>query len=142
MALKFQNQTVDDSQIQIEITPLIDVVFLLLIFFMVSTTFKAESKLVVELPKATLEQESTIEPLLTLSLDRNGILEYRGNVLTLEELGDALTALTKGDKQRPILVRADKEVAHGYVVAVIDRARESGFNKISIATRIDHHQDK
>lgn len=120
---------------EIDLTPLIDVVFLLLIFFMVSTTFKAESKLLVELPQASQRPPTEVEPLITLSLDKSGILEYKGNVFTASELADALKTLSGNDADKPVLIRADHEVQHGVVVSVLDTLRQSGFTSVSIATR-------
>ena len=134
--MKFRDTPLlDDSQI--DITPLIDIVFLLLIFFMVSTTFKAESKISVELPKASNNTETPIEPLVELSLDSNGIIEYKGNIIALESLGEILTTITEGNKDKPIMIRADRNVTHGVVVGVIDQTRKSGFGRISIATKVD-----
>ena len=132
--MNFSNKAKQDDTV-VDLTPLIDVVFLLLIFFMVSTTFKAESKIVVDLPTSSDRSTSAIESVVELSLDRNGIIEYKGSILTIDELGDVLAAVTQGDKAKPILVRADQDVTHGTVVRVIDKARQNGFDRISVATR-------
>ena len=125
-----------DNDIQVEITPLIDIVFLLLIFFMVSTTFKAESKLSVELPQSSSQQERSVEQLIVLSLDASGVIEFKGNIITPEELVEVLGTLTDGDKERPVLVRADKDVTHGLVISVIDRIKRAGFRSISVGTKV------
>ena len=121
---------------EINLTPLIDVVFLLLIFFMVSTTFKDESRLRVQLPRAQGESVSAAE------LDPIRILIDRSGALFLQEqplpdsatLAQALTALRGAHRPPPLLIEADAQTPHEAVMGALDAAGQSGFVRIAFAT--------
>ncbi|MDX2470412.1 MAG: biopolymer transporter ExbD [SAR324 cluster bacterium] len=123
----------EPKKIAIEMTPLIDVVFLLLIFFMVSTTFKTESGIKLKLPKAKTGGVATAITPIEVSLNSRhqvfiGKEKIAGNQLLtkLKELN------ASGPK--PLLIRADGTAQHKAVVFIMDVATEAGIEKISIAT--------
>ena len=127
-----------DERVDINLTPLIDVVFLLLIFFMVSTTFDRHAKLKVELPEASAkkEQQQVDEPVV-LSIDAEGnyfINDRQVVNTTLETLKTALQKSVADRKEVSLVLRADAKTPHQSVVRAMDAASQLGLTRLSIAT--------
>ncbi|GAA3934802.1 biopolymer transporter ExbD [Litoribacillus peritrichatus] len=127
------------EEVSIDLTPLIDVVFLLLIFFMVSTTFTKETHLEIDLPESSTEATTSenIE-LLEIVVSSNGSYSLNGKSLInnqLDTLKQALKKESKGDTKLPMVITADASVAHEYVVRAMDAAGQLGFTKLSITTK-------
>ena len=119
-------------------TPLIDVVFLLLIFFMVSTTFIGESRLSIDLPEASGEDINIVREQIEVSITRQGDFAINGTALidtSLEALKDALRQASNGDNSMPLIIIADAATPHQSVVMAMDAAGQSGFVHLSIATK-------
>ncbi len=129
-----------EENVEVNLTPLIDVVFLLLIFFMVSTTFDRHATLKVSLPESTVKATQQQEEPLVLSIDAKGnyFLNDRQIVnQTLDTLKQALKR-TIGDegmiKETALVLRADANTPHQSVVRAMDAASQLGMTKLSIAT--------
>lgn len=125
------------EELGIDLTPLIDVVFLLLIFFMVSTTFDRHANLKVQLPEASNKAQVNSEEQLVLSIDAKGkyFVNQRQLVNTqLETLKTAIQQTLGERKDVAILLRADAETPHQAVVRAMDAAAQLGLTRISIAT--------
>ncbi len=121
---------------QVNITSLIDVVLLLLIFFMISTTFVTQPGIRINLPKAAAKVNNVTQESNTIVITAdNTILINRQKIRDIEELRTILVNLRKEQQGDLIVVKADESVAHGIVVGVMDIAKTSGFSKIAIATR-------
>jgi len=118
----------------VDITPLVDVVFLMLIFFMVSTTFNVSSSLKLELPtsKATAEQKEVKQ--VTISINADGALFVKDEPVSDGELRKRVLNASQGDPNMRIVLRADAETHHKRVVFVLDVLRELGMSKVGIAT--------
>ncbi len=126
------------SDMDVNITPLIDVVFLLLIFFMVSTTFERESELRIVLPEASEEQLQAREDIILVSIDASEQVHIGDEALAGTDLATISAALEQqaralGDV--PIVIRADAAVSHQAVIKVMDAARQAGMVNITFATR-------
>lgn len=121
----------------IDLTPLIDVVFLLLIFFMVTTTFNRQSALKVDLPEAAAEPTEIPDSTLELVIDSRGRYFVNGRPL-VNTRRDTLVAAYR--KARPegsdpgLIIRADGRSPHQSVVTAMDAAAEVGLTRLSIAT--------
>lgn len=125
---------------EINLTPLIDVVFLLLIFFMVSTTFLRESNLEVSLPEASGEPEAAAEQPLELTINRQGSFFLDGKALVnaqMDTVRRALEQATAGRAEAGLVVRADARTPHQAVVTALDAAGRAGIEKVAIATTPD-----
>lgn len=121
---------------QVNITSLIDVVLLLLIFFMISTTFVTQPGIRVNLPKAKSRTKDIAQELNTVIITaENTIFINRQKVSGMEELRNVFVELRQEYQGDLIVVKADENVAHGLVVGVMDIAKSSGFSRIAIATR-------
>ncbi len=134
--MKFKRQR--SQEVGVDLTPLIDVVFLLLIFFMVSTTFTRESHLEVELPQASAEARAETE-VREIDVVINAEGQYILNDRTLvnnrrETLERAVRELSEGDNSLPYVITADARTPHEFVVRAMDVAGRLGFAKLSITT--------
>jgi biopolymer transport protein ExbD len=118
----------------LDLTPMVDVVFLLIIFFMVSTTFiTLESGLPVDLPQArTAEAQSTDIP--TVTVTREQVIFLAGAEVSEAELVALLRAQLEASGQGAVVFRADQAVPHGMAVRVMDLIKQSGAQRIQIAT--------
>lgn len=117
----------------VELTPLIDVVFLLLIFFMVSTTFKRESVLAVELPEAQGAPRELAAAEIMVRVGASGIVAVNDERLPDGEVGTVAGALARASGAR-VVVAADAAARHDAVVRVLDAAGRSGLTEVRIVT--------
>ena len=116
---------------QINLAPLIDIIFLLLIFFMLSTSFTFQSGIHVKLPKAVTSDTIKQENLIIVITNEN-VIYLNNKIVTLEELQDAL--LKSKSSKRPILIKSDRRASMGRIVDVWDLCRKLGIERINIAT--------
>ena len=126
-----------DERVDVNLTPLIDVVFLLLIFFMVSTTFDRHAKLKVELPEANAKPTQQQQEPIVVSIDAKGnyFINERQVVNTkLETLKIALRKTVADKEDVTLVLRADARTPHQAVVRAMDAASQLGLTKLSIAT--------
>jgi biopolymer transport protein ExbD len=134
--VKFRRQRVDEEGVNL--TPLIDVVFLLLIFFMVSTTFTKETHLSVDLPEAVGQPSKENPKQIEILIAADGSYSVNGQALVnnkLETLKSAIDKLSEGDKKIPMVITADAKTPHQSVVEAMDAAGQLGFTHLSITTR-------
>lgn len=134
--MKFQRTL--KSEVNIDLTSLIDVVFLLLIFFMVSTTFTRETNLLVNLPEANGQIAEDVALRIEVLISRNGSYSVNGQALAntqVETLVQAIEELSAGDNTVPITITADADTTHQSVVTAMDAVAHLGFSRLSITTR-------
>ena len=128
----------DNNAPRLNMTSLIDVVFLLLIFFMVTTTFEKQAKLKIELPEATEKAQAQVQQRIVISINQKGVIYLNNNELLnsqYETISSGLKRMMDGEEKKPsIIVRADANVAHKYVVTVMDVLADLEITSISIAT--------
>lgn len=126
------------EDVSIDLTSLIDVVFLLLIFFMVSTTFEQPAALKVDLPEASaVERQPEIPRRLELVIAADGRMYLNDQELVddrVETIKAAFAQQAGDDRSLPLILRADRETPHHFVVTVMDVAAQLGFVNLSIAT--------
>lgn len=134
--MKFRKRQPD--VVSLDMTPLIDAVFLLLIFFAVATTFSKETRLGLDLPEAKGQQAQSARNALEVSVSESGEYAVNGQVLVdtrRETLREAIAAAARERKDLPFFVSADAKATHQSVVTIMDVAGELGFVNISIVTR-------
>ena len=123
---------------EVNLTSMIDVVFLLLIFFMVSTSFVKQSQLSIRLPQA--DNENIVEEVpefIDLMITEQGTYLVNGRELINnkpETIRNALQKISGGDTSLPITISADANARHQYVITAMDVAGKLGFVQINIAT--------
>ncbi len=121
----------------VNLTPLIDVVFILLLFFMVSTTFQRESEINIELPEASTEPVEEREEVLELVIDAQGhyfIDEQQVVNTELETLKQALQKSLGERSEIPVVIRADRQTPYESVVRAMDAISQLGLVQMSLAT--------
>lgn len=124
-----------DEEIGISLTSLIDVIFLLLIFFMVATTLIDPSRrLDVQLPEAKSASAETKSSPVTIEMNHGGEVALNGQAVDLNVLEGRLKALGQ-EGRKTAIVRADKRLDYGRVVRVLGFCRAAGFQDIGIAVK-------
>lgn len=134
--MKFRRQR--REEVGINLTPLIDVVFLLLIFFMVSTTFNRETQLSIDLPEAEGKAVEATEEQIEILIDESGRYRINGKGLVdnrMRTLQAAIYKISAGDTTLPMIITADAQASHQDVVRAMDAAGQMGFVHLSITTR-------
>lgn len=131
-------QRLQREEPDINLTPLIDVVFLLLIFFMVSTTFDHESQISIELPQAKATSKQDHKHSLEVIIDAKGqfyVNDHRLINTQIDTLKRAIRDAVSGRKNLVFVISADANTPHQAVVTAMDAARQVGITHLSIATR-------
>ncbi|MBW1850145.1 MAG: biopolymer transporter ExbD [Deltaproteobacteria bacterium] len=117
------------------ITPLIDIVFLLLIFFMVTSHFHVASGVPIRLPKVTQNTYEKKRHEIILAIDKMGRIYLKREKVELKELGVKLRDIVEKGDLIQLILQADKDVKHGKVVQVMDLAKSAGIPSIVIAAQ-------
>ena len=128
----------------LEMTPLIDVVFLLLIFFMLATTFDERSAFKIDLPKSTVAKtkETLKEVQVLVDKDKNIYLSYTENnksqqeKLELSNFVSAVSVKLNNSQSKDVMISADKTIDYGFIVEIMSLLKESGASAINIDTAI------
>lgn len=139
--MKFQRQK--REEVSVNLTPLIDVVFLLLIFFMVSTTFTNEAHLEVDLPEVSETEVSNLpEDLIDIIITADGNFSVNDQPLINAQASTLRNALIKilgvsanAEEKPPLAITADAKTPHQSVVTAMDVAGKLGFTKLSMTTQ-------
>ncbi len=130
--MKFKRYTkVLTSLEQINLTPLIDVVLLMLIFFILSSSLASQSGINVKLPKA-ITSDAIKEENLTITVTSENVIYLDNKIITFKELRRELKKNI--NQSRPVLIKADRRSSMGRIVDIWDLCRELGIEKINIAT--------
>ena len=122
------------AEIAINLAPLIDVIFLLVIFFAVSTTFLETSGLQLELPESSSTAKREVED-VTVFLGADGELSFGDEQVDEEQLKERLRAAMDETDRKVVVLRADTHTEHGEVVEIMDLIRDSGAEGLTIAAR-------
>ncbi len=132
--MNFRKRKVEEMDVNM--TPLIDVVFLLLIFFMVSTTFDRQSELNIELPQASGEINESKAQEIEIFIDSRGRFSINDNQLMNNQTDTLLRVLREtagSDKDPRIIINADKNATHQTVMTAMDASRQAGFLHITFS---------
>ena len=127
----------EEDRLDVNITPLIDVVFLLLIFFMVTTTFNQQAELRVDLPEASSEEQSLEVVPIEITIDPSGTYYVNGQSLVNNQantLYQSLQKIVANDKEKTVIIRADASTPHQAVVTAMDAVKRVGLANLRIAT--------
>ena len=132
------------QEVEVNLTPLIDVVFLLLIFFMVSTTFTKETHLSIDLPESSSQSNRVADLQIEILITREGDFEINGVALANREqrtLRAAIGKISEGDTAIPMVITADSATPHQSVITALDVAGQLGFSRLSITTTLTDSAD-
>ena len=135
MARKLQGN--DAKNNELNLTPLIDAVFLLLVFFMVTSVFVQATQLKVELPIAANYDKIDQEKKLNLLISAEGQLEFNSQLVSMGQLASVLEDERLRSGSSTLIVTADAQTPHGYVLDAMEMAVMAGVSKIDLETGED-----
>ena len=120
----------------VDMTPMIDIVFQLIVFFLVSTTFAVVAGIKLNLPQSTAAEGTSVQG-ITIFADKNGVMFFNDTEVSMETLGEQLVTFDTGKTKKeefPVSLEADEEVTNGTIVRIFDVIRESGYSVINLRT--------
>ena len=121
----------DDGMNEINVTPLVDVMLVLLVIFLVASVYIVKDAVEVELPKAASATEAP-ESTIAILMDKHKTLYLNGNATTEAEIAAACEAAAKRDANTQAIIAADHSVTHGDVISLIDLVRTNGLERFAL----------
>jgi biopolymer transport protein ExbD len=121
------------KKLLLNITPLVDVTLILIIFFVITSTFLEQPGIKLELPKAQTTDLQRIEKAVII-VSKDSKIFFRNKEISLQELPPILKDAMAESIDKSLIVSADKEVHHGLIVSIMDIARQSGVEKLVVST--------
>jgi biopolymer transport protein ExbD len=131
--MKFQRSKQEEPALGI--APLIDIVFLLLIFFMVTSHFDVASGVRINLPQTSKVMFDRGQNKVTVLIDQSGQAYFEGKKVDMKTLGEKLRQLVQEENVLQLILQADKDVRHGVVVEAMDVAKTAGVHSIVISAQ-------
>lgn len=122
------------QEVGVDVTPLIDIIFQLVLFFMVSTTFVTAPGLEVDLPRSSADTVLRDTEDVSVLIGEDGSVFVDDVAVDLGGLNAALERVAASDLNTLVLLKADRSVSHGRVVAIMDAVRSKGLTRLAIAT--------
>jgi len=120
----------------VDMTPMIDIVFQLILFFLVSTTFAIVPGIKLNLPQSHTAEGTSLQG-ITITADKSGVLFFNDKEVSMTTLGNELVNYDTGETKKeefPVSLEADSEVTNGTIVKIFDVIRESGYCVINLRT--------
>ena len=125
--------------VRVDLVPMIDVVFQLVIFFMLSSTLVARTGIQLDLPDAAYAEEA-VTPNLVLSVVSRDEIYFAGEKVTLDELDELLGSSMPDDGDRSIIVEADEAIPYGTMIAILDVLQANGVRGANLVAERDDTQ--
>ncbi len=116
-----------------DMTPLINCIFLLLVFFMVATTFVNTKGLSVDLPGGQADDSSRVSKDINIVIEEGGAIQVNGKPTTTEQLAERIGAIVEADNIKNAIIEAHRTVRHQRVIQVVDIARGQGIEAVAFA---------
>ncbi|MFC0444541.1 ExbD/TolR family protein [Pseudidiomarina halophila] len=126
----------EEEDAAIDMTPMLDIVFIMLIFFIVTTSFVKEAGIDVNKPEASQAQKKPSANIF-IAIRANGEVWMDKRMVDVERVGANIERLLAEQPTDIVVIQADEEAKHGVVVKVMDQIKEAGIDKISIAAEDD-----
>ena len=120
-------------KVTLNLTSLIDVLFILIIFFAVSSTFLEQPGIELKLPEAESSEAHQAQK-VAIYVDREGNIYLNDNAIELDALAEAAESLISGQTEKSVILRADASAKHGTVISIMDILRKKGIFKIIVST--------
>lgn len=133
MSINFNNVSQDEVTPDINMTPLIDIMLVLLIIFMMTSSIAVESGVDIGLPQTTSETSPREKSAVVISLDNTGSIAVQGKTTAIEKLQEALSMAIRETKCPMVVLEGDRGANLGKVIQIMDTARAAGARKFSIA---------
>ena len=122
------------SGVQLDITPIVDTVFNLLIFFALSLNFIVTPGIKVNLPESITEEIIRERDELVIVMNKDNTIFVEGRIISSDNLTLLLTKAAQKSRDTLVIIQADQDVPHGSVVRMMDRAKKAGLKRLAIAT--------
>ena len=135
MAIGGGNKDQDEIMAEINMTPLIDIMLVLLIIFMVTSSVSLESGLDIDLPKTSSQTSTQEGEAVIISLDQAGMLSVQGQKVVLENLELAVTQALKEANTKTVIFEGDQKATLGRAIEIMDLAKKAGADKFAIAAQ-------
>ena len=132
--MKFKEKTSTDAHL--DITPIVDTVFNLLIFFALSLNFIVTPGIKVNLPESSTEEIVREKEEIIIVMKQGNEIFINNNAVSIEQLFFILSESAQRNRETLIIIQADQEVSHGRVVKVMDTAKRAGLTRLAIATTV------
>lgn len=127
----------NENNLILELTPLIDVVFLLLIFFMVSTTFvDIATGININLPQSTVQENIPLRE-ITVSIDNGGAIYINKTKVTLDNFESEMYKVIEKNQSQSVVIKADKNLDYGLVVDIMTKSKSVGAKELNLAVETD-----
>ncbi|MEI6127791.1 MAG: biopolymer transporter ExbD [Pseudomonadota bacterium] len=133
MTVSINNASQDEVTPDINMTPLIDIMLVLLIIFMMTSSIAVESGIDIGLPQTTSENSPRGESAVVISLDAAGIIAVQGKTTAFEKLQEAISTAIRETKSPMVILEGDRSVNLGKLIQIMDTAGAAGARKFSIA---------
>ncbi|GLP96925.1 MULTISPECIES: ExbD/TolR family protein [Paraferrimonas] len=125
-----------EEEAQIDMTPMLDIVFIMLIFFIVTTSFVKPSGLDVNKPKASQSTQKKSANIF-IGISKTGVIQMENRQVDIERVAANVERMLAEAPEAAVLIQADKEAQHGIVVKVMDQVKQAGIDKISVEAEKD-----
>ena len=132
--MQFKGKT--DTDAHLDITPIVDTVFNLLIFFALSLNFIVTPGIKVNLPESSTEEIVREKEEIIIVVKQGDEIFINNSAVSVEQLFLILSKLAQRNRETLIIIQADQEVSHGRVVKVMDTAKRAGLTRLAIATTV------
>ncbi|MGI2261129.1 ExbD/TolR family protein [Shewanella sp. GXUN23E] len=121
------------EETKIDMTPLLDIVFIMLIFFIVTTSFVKPTGVAYDSPESSSQPNSKKGENILITVNKTGIIKIANRQVDIERLTANIEQMRAEAPEASVLILADKETRHGLVVKVMDQAKTAGVEKVSVA---------
>lgn len=133
MSIKNFQKDEEDIHAEINVTPLIDIMLVLLIIFMVTSSITVESGLDIDLPKTTSKTNKAGPQAVVVTLDATGTLFVQGKSTSWEFLGESISKALKNSQEATVVLQGDQKSTLGRAIEIMDVARKAGAQKFAVA---------
>ena len=136
MRLKSRRNRINSN---VDMTPMIDIVFQLIVFFLVFTTFAVVPGIKLKLPRSRTAEGTSVQG-ITIYAEKNGVMFFNDTEVSMDTLGEQLRLFDTGDTKKeefPVSLQADDEVTNGTIVKIFDIIRENGYSVINLRTKTE-----
>ena len=133
--MKRKKHTTADDDAQIDMTPMLDIVFIMLIFFIVTTSFVKEKGLEVNRPKENQNQQNKPSKALSIRIDEVGKIMMNGREVDIRRVVANIQTFLAENNTDSAAIQAHEETEHGIVVEVMNQAKEAGIEKVSVLVK-------
>ena len=120
-------------KVALSLTPLIDVLFILIIFFTISSTFLEQPGIELKLPKAESSEVHTVQKVIVY-IDKDENIFLNNTIVSVKNLAVEVEKLIQAQTDKSVILRADGVVRHGLIITVMDNLRNKGIYKIVVST--------